>query len=166
MRVRWAGTRLLASLIGVICATALAACVGGTVSNSAAGTAPTTGPITLSTNLKTYTISDAVGVSVVNATTTDYFAVSGKSACVIIQLERYNSTKGVWERVDPCPSQNEAQAYLIAKGSQQQFTLAPMSSADSNAWATGLYRVTLTYSSNSDGLTNPQQAHSAAFDIR
>ncbi len=166
MRVRWAGTRLLASFIGLIFATTLAACAGGAGGTPPPGTAATTGPITVSTNLSAYTINDAIGVNIVNASKTDYFAVNGKSACVVIQLERYNPTKGVWEPVDLCPSQNTTQAYMIAKNSQQQFTLAPMSSADTNAWTTGLYRVILIYSSNSDGLTDPQQARCAAFNIQ
>ena len=167
MRVHWRGTWLMASLMGLVCMTALAACGSGTVSKPPTETAATTGPVTVTTNLSAYSVNDAIGVIVSNtSTTTDYYTVNGKSACVIVQLERYNTTKGVWEPVDNCPSQGTAQTFAIAKNSQQQFTLAPVSSADANAWEAGLYRVTVTYSANSDGATSPQQARCVAFNIR
>lgn len=156
----------MASLMGLICISALAACGSGTVSKPTIVTTATTGPVTVTTNLRAYSVNDAIGVTVINTSTTDYYTVNGKSACVIIQLERYNTTKGVWEPVDSCPSQGTTQTFAIAKNSQQQFTLAPVSSADANAWEAGLYRVSVTYSANSDGATSPQQAHCAAFNIR
>ncbi len=165
MRVRWRGTRLLSSLIGLVCVTALVACANGTTSKPPVETAATTGPVTVTTNLSAYGVNDAIGVTVTNSSSTDYYAVSGKSACVIIQLERYNTTKEVWEPVDGCSSPGTAQVFAIAKNSQQQFTLAPNSSADLNAWVAGLYRVAVTYSANSDGVTDPQRAWCAAFSI-
>jgi hypothetical protein len=166
MRIRWRGTRLLAPLIGLICFAILTACASGTTSKQPVGTTATTGPVTVTTNLSAYSMSDAIGVTVSNTSSTDYFAVSGKSACVIIQLERYNTSKGVWEPIDGCQSQGTAQVYMIAKNSQQQFTLAPTSSADVNSWDAGLYRVSLTYSAKSDGVTDSQLAQCAAFNIR
>lgn len=166
MRVRWRGSRLLASLIGLVCVVALVACASSTDSKSATGTAATTGPVTVTTNLSVYSVNDAIGVTVSNASSTDYFAVSGKSACALIQLERYNTAKSAWEPVDTCPSRGTEQVYMIAKNAQQQFTLAPNSSADPNAWVAGLYRVTVTYSTNGDGVTNPQLARCAAINIR
>jgi hypothetical protein len=68
--------------------------------------------------------------------------------------------------MDACSTHATAQVFAIAKGSRQPFTLAPNSSADPNAWATGLYRVIVTYSAQTDGVTTPQQAHCAAFNIR
>jgi len=140
--------------------------MGGTTSKPPAGVTATKGPVTVTTNLSAYSVNDAIGVTVSNTAATDYYAASGKSACVIIQLERYNTTKGVWEAVDACPTPQTGQIFALAKNSQQPFTLAPTSSADSNAWDAGLYRVTVTYSANSDGATNAQQAHSAAFNVR
>lgn len=166
MPIHWRETRLLSSLIGLICVTLLAACGGGTGSKPPVATAATAGPVTITTNLSAYSVSDAIGVTVINNSSTDYFAISGKSACIIVQLERYNTTKGVWETVDPCPSQGTAQTFAIAKNSQQQFTLAPTSSTNSNAWVAGLYRVAVTYSASEDGVSNAQQAWCAAFNIR
>ena len=166
MRVRRRGTRLLVSLIGLICLTALAACASGTVTKPPTETNATNGPITVTTNLSAYSVSEAIGVTVSNTSKTNYYAVNGKSACVLIQLERYNSTKGVWEAVDGCQSNGTAQPFVVAKNTQQQFTLAPNSSADANSWEAGLYRVTVTYSAKTDGVTDPQLARSAAFNVR
>ncbi len=165
MNLRRRGTRLLALLISLVFIGALSACMGGAKTKPPMGTTATTGPVIVTTNLGAYTVNDAIGVTVVNTTSTDYFAISGKSACVIIQLERYNATRGVWEAVDSCAPHGSAQVFTIAKNSKQQFTLAPNSSSDPNAWESGLYRVTVTYSTNTDGVTNIQQAHCAAFEI-
>lgn len=164
MRVRWRGNRWLASCIWLACL-ALSACAGGSASNTATGTAATSGPVTVSTNLSAYTVSDAIGVTVSNTSASDYFTVSGKSACVSIQLQRYDAAKHAWVSVDECPSRGTAQVFAIAKNSQQPFTLAPTSSADASAWQPGLYRITVTYSAQSDGVTSAQEARSAAFTI-
>ncbi len=156
----------MAALVGLACVATLAACIGGTTSKQPVGNTATKGSVTVATDLRAYTVNDAIGVTVSNTSSSDYFAMSGKSACVIIQLERYNATKGVWAPVDGCPTPGTARVYAIAQNSQQQFTLAPTSSSDINAWEAGLYRVTLTYSANSDGVTGAQQARCASFNIR
>jgi hypothetical protein len=168
MRVRRRGNKLLVGLVGLvglICAATLTACANGSSSKPIAGVAATTGPITVATNLSAFSVNDAIGVTISNASGTDYYAMNGKSACVIIQLERYDSAKRVWTPMDPCATQIEKQAFAIAKNSEQQFTLAPNSSADPNAWSAGLYRVSVSYSTNSDGVTGSQQANCAAFRI-
>lgn len=166
MRVhrRWSG--LFSCVVGLLILAGMTGCASRSGSSGPQNADATTGPVVVSTNLSAYSISDAIGVTVSNNAPTDYYATSGKSACVIIQLERYNTLKATWEPVDGCASQDQSQAFAIAKDSQQQFTLAPNSSADPNAWQPGLYRVTLMYSSNADGSTNAQQARCVAFNIR
>lgn len=166
MRARSRGTWLTSLALGLIVAVGLAACGVATPSGAPADGNASTGPVTISTNLTTYTINDAVGVTISNKSATDYFANSGKSACTIIQLERYNSGRRAWEPLDACLSQDGVQTFAIAHQSQQQFTLAPTSSADPNAWQAGLYRVIVMYSANADGASNAQQAHCVAFTIR
>jgi hypothetical protein len=166
MRVRWRGTQLMAALIGLACVATLAACIGETANKAPAGITATKGPVTVTTNLSAYTVNDPIGITVSNTSSSDYYAMSGKSACVIIQLERYNTSRDVWEPVDGCPTHGTAQVYMIAKNSQQLFTLAPTSSSDINAWDAGLYRVTVTYSTKSDGVSDAQLARCAAFNIR
>lgn len=166
MRVRWRGLRWLASGVWLMCVVALSACASGSGSAPATGTTATTGPVTVTTDLKAYGVSDAIGVTVSNTSASDYFSVTGKSACVIIQLERFDAAKGSWTSVDPCDSHAAGQVLVIAKNSQQPFTLAPQSASDPNAWAPGLYRVTLTYSAKSDGVTSVQRASCAAFNVQ
>lgn len=165
MRVRWRGNTLFAFLLGLLCVVALTACGSGATTKPPAGSAATTGPITITTDRAHYTVSDAIGVNVSNTSKTDYYTLDGKSGCVIVQLERYSTKKKAWQKLDPCASQIAVQAYAIAQNSQEQFTLPPGSSADPNSWDTGLYRITVTYSTKADGVTSPQEANSAAFQI-
>ncbi|HEX9039289.1 MAG TPA: hypothetical protein VF808_20075 [Ktedonobacterales bacterium] len=166
MRVHWRGNGHYAIIMALACALGLAACSSGRSSTARADMTATTGPVTVATNLSAFTISDAIGVTVTNSSSTDYYAISDKSACVIIQLERYNTLKNVWEPVDACATPGTTQAFVIAKNAQQQFTLAPGSAGDPNAWQPGLYRVTLIFSPNADGASNPQEAHCAAFNVK
>lgn len=166
MRVRWQGFRWLASCAWLVCVVALSACASGSGSAPVSGTAATTGPVTVTTDLKAYGANDAIGVTVSNTSSSDYYSVSGKSGCVIIQLERFDTAKGAWVPVDPCDSHAAGQVLVIAKSSQQPFTLAPQSASDPNAWAPGQYRVTVMYSANSDGVTSAKRASCAAFNIQ
>lgn len=160
VRLRWYGALILVAALAL-----LAACGGGTTSHAISGVTATTGPVTITTNLATYTTGDAVGVTVTNASKTDFYAKDGASSCTIVQLQRYNSGTGNWENVDPCIGSQQIQVYLVAKGAATPYTLAPTSSSDVNSWDTGTYRISVTYSTNADGVTQAQEAHSAAFTI-
>lgn len=159
------GNWLRASLVQLAALLVLTACAGGPTSAAIPGSTATKGPITVTTNLTTYSVNDAIGVTVSNTSSTDYFTESGKSACVIIQLERYNPASSKWTATDQCVEKSAAQTLAIAQGTKEQFTLAPTSSADPNAWLTGLYRVSVIYSAKDDGVTDPQLANCAAFRI-
>jgi hypothetical protein len=152
-------------LLGLLCAVALTACGSNATTHSPAGSTASSGPITVTTDRKGYTTSDAIGVTISDNTTSDYYAVDGKSGCVIIQLQRYSTNKNAWISLDPCGSQIAVQAYAIANNSQEQFSLTPTSTSDPNSWDAGLYRIVVTYSTNTDGVTSPQVANSAAFQI-
>lgn len=160
VRPRWYGALILVAALAL-----LAACGGGTTSHPISGVTATTGPVTITTNLATYTTGDAVGVTVTNASKSNYYAKDGKSGCTIVQVQRYNASTGVWDSVDPCMGSQQTQVYLIAKGSAVPYTLAPTSSSDVNSWDTGTFRISVSYSTNADGVTQAQEAHSAAFTI-
>ena len=68
----------MASLMGLVCIAALAACGSGTVSKPPTGTTAITGPVTVTTNLSAYSVNDAIGIDISNTSTTDFYAVSGK----------------------------------------------------------------------------------------
>jgi hypothetical protein len=160
LRPRWYGALILVAALAL-----LAACGGGSSSRAIRGATATTGPVTITTNLATYTTGDAVGVTVTNASKSDYYAKDGASACTIVQLERYNTGSGAWDKVDTCNGSQQVQVYVIAKGSAVPYTLAPTSASDVNSWEAGTYRIAVSYSTNADGATQAVEAHSAAFTI-
>lgn len=160
LRPRWYGALILVAALA-----SLAACGGGTTLHAISGATATTGPVTITTNLATYTTGDAVGVTVTNASKSDYFAKDGNSGCAIVQLEKYNAGSGAWAKVDACVGSQQVQVYVIAKGSAVPYTLAPTSASDVNSWEAGTYRISVSYSAESDGVTKALEAHSAAFSI-
>ncbi|MDE3230675.1 MAG: hypothetical protein KGO05_12420 [Chloroflexota bacterium] len=161
LRPRWYGALILVAALAL-----LAACGGGSSSRAVNGAAATAGPVTITTNFATYTTGDAVGVTVMNASKADYYAKDGASACTIVQLERYNTGSGVWDKVDACNGSQQVQVYVIAQGSAVPYTLAPTSPSDVNSWEAGTYRIAVSYSTASDGATQVEEAHSAAFTIK
>jgi len=159
--LRWRGWLFLAAALFLF-----SACSTATVSHPITGVTATTGPVTVTTNLPHYTTGDAIGAIVTNNSKSQYYTQNGKSACTTVQLEVYDASSGTWKRVAPCNGGQPTQTLLIAESSSVPYTLAPTSQSDPNAWQPGTYRVSVTYSSQPDGITNPQEAHSAAFTVR
>ncbi len=160
VRLHWRGLLIVAAAL-----TLLSACAVGGASHPIAGATATTGPVTVTTNLPTYTTGDAVGATVTNSSTTDFYAQDGQSACTIVQVEQYNGKTGAWTPVDACHNGQTTQILVVAQGTAVPYTLAPTSASDVNAWQPGTYRISITYSTQADGVTSPQVAHSAAFKV-
>lgn len=160
VRPRWYGALILVAALAL-----LAACGNGMTSRQISGATATTGPITITTNLATYTTGDAVGATVSNTSTSDYFAKDGNSGCTIIQLQKYDASTGAWAKADLCVGSQQVQVFVIAKGSAVPYTLAPTSPSNVNSWDPGTYRISVSYSTQSDGVTKLVEAHSAAFTI-
>lgn len=158
--------RLRGLLILAVALVLFSACATAGGSHPLSGATATTGPITVTTNLASYTVGDAIGVIVTNSSKTEFFTQDGKSACTVVLLERYDTQKATWTRMDPCNNGQATQTFAIAENSSVPYTLAPNSSGDPNAWQSGTYRLTVTYSSQPDGISNPQEAHSAAFAVK
>lgn len=158
--------RLRGLLILAVALVLFSGCAATSSAHTTAGTTATTGPVTVTTNLPSYTTGDAIGVTVTNTSKTDFYTQDGKSACTVVQLERYDSQKATWTHVDLCNNGQAIQVFTIAESSSVPYTLAPNSPGDTNAWQSGTYRVAVTYSSQADGVSNPQEAHSAAFNIK
>ncbi len=161
LRLRLRGWLILAAALVLF-----SACANASASIPATGTDATTGPVTITTNLAMYATSDAIGVTVTNNSKSDYYTQDGKSACTIVQLERYDTTAGKWILVDLCNASQATQVLVIAQSSSVPYTLAPPSTTDLNAWQPGSYRVLVSYSIQADGATNLQEAHSADFNIK
>jgi hypothetical protein len=119
----------------------------------------------LRTDSTNYGVNSPVGVTVVNAGQTSYYSIDGRSACTFLQVQRYDSDQQQWLSVDGCTPSGQPRVLLIAPGAREPFTLAPASASDANSWQSGLYRIALTYSTNSDGATSAQTAYSAGFVI-
>ncbi len=161
VRLRWRGVFILAAALVLF-----SACASATASHPLTGTTATAGPVTVTTNLASYTTGEAIGVVVTNSSKTGYYTQDGKSACTIVQLELFDTKTGAWKPVDLCNNGQATQTFLLAESSSVPYTLAPTSTSDLNTWQSGTYRVSVTYSTQADGVTNPQTAHSAAFVIK
>ena len=160
VRLRWRGVSILAAALILF-----SACSSGASSHPITGATATTGPIVVTTNLASYTTGDAVGAIVTNSSKSNFYAQDGKSACTIVQLEKYDATSGEWKHVDLCNGSQATQVLMLAENSSVPYTLAPTSTSDVNAWDAGTYRVAVVYSTAADGATGVQEAHSAAFTI-
>ena len=163
LRQRWRGLLMLP--VALLLVSLFSACSSGSTTHPITGVTATTGPVTVTTNFSTYTSGEPVGVTVTNSSKSDYYTQNGKSGCTIVQLEKFNAQKGLWLPVDTCNGSQATQTLAIAESTSVPYTLAPSSSADPNTWQPGTYRISVTYSSQGDGITSPQEAHSAAFTI-
>lgn len=158
--LRWRGWLILAATLLLF-----SACSTGRPSHPITGVTATTGPVTVTTNLSSYTSGDAIGATVTNNSKSDFYTQNGKSGCTIIQLEKFDTASGKWTRLDGCNGASPTQTLAIAESSSVPYTLAPTSTADGNAWQPGTYRVSVVYTTQADGATSPQEAHSAAFTV-
>ena len=163
LRQHWRG--LLMLTVALLLLSLFSACASATSTYPITGAAATTGPVTVTTNLSTYTSGEPIGATITNSSKSDYYTQNGKSGCTIVQLEQFNAKKGLWSPVDTCNGSQATQTLVIGASTSAPYTLAPSSSSDPNAWQPGTYRVSVTYTTQGDGITNPQEAHSAAFTI-
>lgn len=138
---------------------------GATTTHPVPGATATTGAVVVSTDLKQYTTASVIGAIVTNSSKTDYLTQDGKSGCSIVVLQKFNTTTGVWDNVDPCRGGPAPRVLTVAQGSTIPYTLTPNSPSDMNAWQAGTYRVEVTYTTNADGVTGSTEAHSAAFSV-
>jgi hypothetical protein len=158
---RWrAGLVALASLMAL----ALGACGSGTSSVIVVPTA-TNGQVRLTTDRATYDVSQPIGITVNNTSGTNYYALTGRSACTFLQMQRYDPARKQWGDLNGCPDNEPAQALLIRGHMSEPLSLAPGATPSSNTWQPGTYRIALSYSTNSDGKSSPQVAYSQGFTI-
>ena len=156
--------RLPLVLGGIVLLSLLAGCK---LRDSSAIVQPTATKIAVEITLQNtrYGVSEPLGVLVKNTGSADVYALNGQAACTILQLQFYDTQKSGWVRIDLCRDSAQPQALVVHAGMSEPFTLAPGSSADPNAWATGSYRIALSYSAKPDGTSAPQVAYSQGFTI-
>ncbi len=157
--------RRLALACGLLATLALASACSSKTPTTAIPTA-TPGDIQLTTDLSRYSVSQAIGVTVTNASSkTTYYTQDGRSNCSIVQLEQYVGGKTPWVAVDPCTSINPPQTLQLPAGIQEPFTLSPTSKDNTNAWDPGEYRIAISYTTQKDGVTDSVTAYSVGFTI-
>lgn len=165
---------LAMTVLGLLVALALLSACDSSSSKAVAAPSGTTGDITIAVDRATYGVSQPIGVTIANGSKTDYYAATGRSACTFLQLEEYVPSKKAWVPVVGCQTAQQAQTLLIPskprnrnKTFAETFTLAPGNSPNNaNNWETGLYRVALTYSSDSNLSKNMQIAYSPGFYVK
>lgn len=158
---------ILRMVIGCCCVLMLVAVAGCSLIQQTPPSSlkASSGPITLATDLSSYSTGQAIGVIVTNNSKQTYYSLDNRSGCSIVQLQQYNSGKKQWVSVDGCQGYGAAQSLEIAPGLSEPFTLAPTSAGNPNAWDTGTYRVVVAYTTNPDGVSNETLAYSAGFTI-
>lgn len=157
--------RQLALVCGVVATMALASACSSQIPTTTIPTA-TPGDIQLTTDLSRYLVSQAIGVTVTNASgKTTYYTQDGRSNCSIVQLDQYVGGKTPWVAVDPCTSIDPPQVLQITPGLQEPFSLSPTSKTSTNAWDPGEYRMEISYTTQKDGVTSDIIAYSAGFTI-
>jgi hypothetical protein len=109
--------------------------------------------------------SEPVGILVTNTGKTDVYAVDGQAACTILGMQEYSSQQNAWTPVDVCHDNAQPHVVVVRAGMSEPFTLPPASANDPNTWASGTYRIALTYSDSLAGKTASKVAYSQAFII-
>jgi hypothetical protein len=125
----------------------------------------TAGALRLATDHSAYSLTSPIGVTMTNASGGDLYATDGRSACAVIQLQRYNPSAREWVSVVGCPQATSPRVNRLTAAVSIPFSLAPTSLSDPNKWDRGLYRVAVAYSANPDATTDAQIAFSAGFII-
>jgi hypothetical protein len=151
--------------MSALLALVLAGCAAAAQSPLGPTPTATSGALRLTTDESAYTLTTPIGVTLTNAGSTDLYALDGRSACAVVQLQRYDSSARNWISVVGCSQAASPRVNRIAAGVSIPFTLAPTSSSDPNKWDHGVYRVAVAYSANPDATTDGQIAFSAGFTI-
>jgi hypothetical protein len=157
----WMALRATSTLLAL----ALTGCAVAALSPLGPAPTATSGVLRLTTDHTAYALTTPIGVTVTNAGSTDLYALDGRSACAVVQLQRYDSSGRKWISMVGCSQATSPRVNRIAVGVTIPFTLAPTSSSDPNKWDRGVYRVAAAYSANPDATTDGQIAFSAGFTV-
>lgn len=150
--------------LGTLFALAGAGCAASATTAQPLPTA-TAGLIRITTDSRSYAVSQPIGITVSNTTAQSFYAVDGHAGCTYLVMQRYDATDRAWLDASDCTEGIAPRVELIAGGLDVPFTLTPGSSRDINAWAPGQYRVALTFSAEANGVTSAQTAYSAGFTL-
>ena len=159
-RRRW---RIAALPLVLLLAVGAAGCGTSTTTRVAVPTA-TKLSVTLTTDFATYSVSQAIGVTVTNAGQRALYAVDNHTECTVLQLQE--QVRGVWTTIMPCDTGQPVNVLEVAPGPGVPYTLAPGNApGNPNAWDPGVYRVALLLGNTADGSDLTTAAYSAGFVI-
>lgn len=160
-------TKRLAILLLSLFVLVMTAMVAGCKTSTQTIAQPTATSATIQITLQNakFGVSQPLGVLIKNTGKKDVYALDGQAACTFLQVQQYDTQKKDWVAVDRCRDVVPPTSLVIRAGASEPFTLAPVSSADPNAWAPGTYRIALAYSAQPDGKTDMQMAYSQGFTI-
>src|SRR5262249_2879177 len=120
---RWAA-RLPSLHLVPLLALLLSGCALGATPTGPIPTA-TSGDLRPPTAGRSYGTHTPVGLTLVNGSGGDFYAVDGRSGCTIVQLQRYDAGRKEWISVDGCPTPGQPHVLVIHAGMREPFTLAP-----------------------------------------
>ncbi len=162
------GLRRYLAPLGLLLALAAVLMLGACAGTSAKAPLPTPtgGAIQITTDRASYTSSQPIGITVINNSKTNYYALDARSGCTFLQLEFYDTGQKAWVPTLPCKENRPPAALMIAAGMTEPFTLPPgNSSSNGNQWGPGLYRIGLTYGTQPDASGTVATAYSTGFQI-
>lgn len=117
----------------------------------------TSGQVTLHLDKQRYATRDTVVVTIANGLAQMIWAADHQTACT--QLVAEQSLGGAWEAVGKCRLMTPTRLMALAPG-------AMTVRLDTSGWSTGVYRVTLAYTSGYEGMSDAGGiVHSAEFFV-
>lgn len=159
---RWAHGGLLSATALVLAL--LAAGCGSAHTAAVVLPTATRSSVAITTDFASYSVSQAIGVTVMNSAKVAYYGADNHTECTVLQLQE--QVRGVWTDILPCATGQQADVLEIAPGAGVPYTLAPGNAHDSpNAWDPGVYRVALLFGAKADGSNLTTTVYSAGFQI-
>ena len=164
-RAAWRrGALVLAT--GAALALATAGCAPSSAHSSTAAALPTQAgqTVAITTDRRSYSPSEVIGVTVQNVTGAPLFAIEQYSACTVLQLQ-FKGKSG-WETAQPCIGGPPPQVRQLAPKITFPLSFGPGNAPDNpNIWRTGIYRFALAYGTKADGSNTTSYSYSAGFTV-
>lgn len=155
-------------VLWILCSLFVLAMAAGCKSNGPAIAEPTATKSALEITLQNAKlgVSQPLGILIKNAGSTNVYALDGQASCTILQIQRYDEQKKKWGAIGRCRDVLPPTVLVIRAGMSESFTLSPGSAVDPNAWAPGIYRIAVSFSTHPDGKSGAQVAYSHGFTIK
>jgi hypothetical protein len=166
---RFVSSKVLLTLVGVLCAFLAGCGVGSAGSQQPATSSPTSatatvsgqqtnGQVTLTLNKQHYAPGDTITVTIHNGLSQLIWSADHKTACTLVAAERLRN--GQWEAMGLCRLETPTRMVALPAASATPQPLATI------GWPSGTYRIALSYGGGDEGMGGPSGvAHSVEFTI-